>query len=95
MRLTGGGEARRGAGGKKTWLGPNVGYAPAREVLIEDRGVKKHGVHIRNAADIPAAYILIEAILILKHFSHIVNPAGTASSGDGVIRLNLGDRPYG
>ena len=145
FRLTGGGKAGRGAGGKIRWQGANAAYAPAGEILIEDKGAIKHVAHIRSAADIPAAYILIEGngakkhalhilnaadipvadILIegigtIKHEIHILNAAGiptadiliegssarkhavhnhnaagAASSGEAIVRHDLGSRPFG
>ena len=80
---------------KHTYHIHNTADIPVTDILIEGTGDIKHALHIRNAADIPAADILIEGCLIYKHFKHIGNTAGAASSGDGVIRLNLGDRPFG
>ena len=41
--------------------------------MIKGGGIPKHGLHICNAADIPAAYILIEGGSIPKHAVHSCN----------------------
>ena len=43
--------------------------------MIEGSSAIKHGGHIGNAADIPAAYILIEGPSVTKHGEHIGNAA--------------------
>ena len=93
MRLTGDGEARRGAGGKIRWQGAYICYAPAGEVLIEGFSKLKHLIHTSNATDIPAADIPIEATLSLKQAVHIANAAGTG--GSGVAHGNIAFRPFG
>ena len=70
---------------------------PVTYIPIKVLGTQKHAVHTRNAADIPVAYIPIEgrAASDKKDPIHIANVAGTASGGDGEVRLNLGKRPFG
>jgi hypothetical protein len=58
-------------------------HTPAAQILIERRSVSEHGVHVRDAADVPKTDVLIE-----HRGAHEEDPAIRPRSSSHPLRVN-------